>query len=641
MVEWQTRSVQDAMIARSWEFNSPPGHIRNIFVLINKKTEAIQHILMIPTPKNTKTYHGRRPSQHGHERATKQIAPTQEKTEQSSELKLRIIPLGGMEEVGRNMTIFEYGDDILILDMGIQFPEDDMPGINYIIPNVEYLKGKKDKIKAVIFSHAHLDHIGAAPIILEQLGFPTIVARPLTLAFLKRRQYDYKPNTVKNLKTITVENLRNPLTFGKFRLTFFPVEHSVMDAMGVVMETPTATVIHLGDWTLEKNEHNKALVDYSFLSKVKRPTILMSEALGITDIRPSTTAPVMKRNLTNILSHSPGRVIIGTFASQIERVGWIIGAAEKLGKKVAIDGYSMKTNVEISKTLGYIKARKDTLINVGEIDKHPDNKIVIIVTGSQGESNAVFSRVVAGTHHSLRIKKNDTVIFSSSIIPGNEHMIQKLKDRIYRQSENVIHNEIMDIHVSGHANREDNIQMLKQVKPDYYIPTYAWHYMLVEAVKLAREIGFKDKNILLLDDGQVAEFDASGGCVTNKRVPCDQIFVDGIYIGNASSVMLSDRQIMAEEGIMIIVALIDKRSGKLIQDPDIISRGFVYMKESKELTGEIRRRVRQILEKQGTKHHQGGEQENGVKNIVRDEIGDFLYFKTQRRPTIIAIINRI
>ncbi len=499
-------------------------------------------------------------------------------------------------------------------------------------------------IRAVIFSHAHLDHVGAAPIVLEQLGFPPIIGRPLTLAFLKRRQYDYKPNTVKNLKTITIEKLQDTFTFGNFRLKFFQVEHSVMDAVGVIIETPTASVIHLGDWTLEKDEHNKALIDYSFLSKLKRPTILMSEALGVTDVRPSTTSPVMKRNLTHIISQAQGRVIIGTFASQIERVGWIIGAAEKLGKKVAIDGYSMKTNIEIAKFLGYIKAHKDTLITIGEADKHPDNKLVIIVTGSQGESNAVFSRVVAGAHRSLKIKKSDTIIFSSSIIPGNEHIIQKLKDSIYRQSENVIHNEIMDIHVSGHANREDNIQMLKQVKPDYYIPTYAYHYMLVEAAKLARNIGFNEKRILILDDGQVAEFDANGGRATNKRVPCDYVFVDRAYIGNASGAMLGDRQTMAEEGVIIVLAIL--KSGKVLFDPDIISRGFVYMKESKDLVFEMRRRAKQTIERyeiSSHKQHVHDNQNNDLtlKAALREELGKFLFTKLQRRPMIVPVIKRV
>jgi len=329
------------------------------------------------------------------------------------ENKLKIIPLGGMEEVGRNMTIFEYGNDIIILDMGLQFPEEDMPGIDYIIPNIDYLKGKENRIRAVIFSHGHMDHIGAAPILLERLGFPMIVGRPLTLALLKHRQEDYKPNSTKSLKIMQINNLNDVMKLGVFTIKFFQIDHSVMDAVGMILEAPTATVVHLGDWTLERNEAGEATLDYTFLSQLKRPIVLMSESLGVIDVRPSTTSPEMKRNLTKILSEAQGRVIVGTFASQIERLDWIIEASEKLGKRIAVDGYSMKINIEIAQKLGYIKARKGTLIKIDEIHNYPDNKLVILVTGAQVESNAVFSLVITGSHRHLKIKKSDTIIFSA------------------------------------------------------------------------------------------------------------------------------------------------------------------------------------------------------------------------------------
>ncbi len=556
----------------------------------------------------------------------------------TSENKLKIIALGGMEEVGRNMTIFEYGDDIVILDMGLQFPEEDMPGIDYIIPNIDYLKGKEDRIRAVIFSHAHMDHIGAAPILLERLGFPLVVGRPLTLAFLKHRQEDYKPNTVKNLKTVVIKSLQDTFKFGIFKLKFFQVEHSIMDAVGIVLETPVGNVVHLGDWTLEKNENGQATLDYSFLSRLKRPIILMSEALGVIDVRPSTNSPKMKKNLTQILEKAEGRVIIGTFASQIERIEWIIEAAEKLDKKIAVDGYSMKMNIEIAKELGYIKTHKGTLIKIDEIHNYPDKKLVILVTGAQGESNAVFSRVVTGSHRNLKIKKSDTIIFSSSIIPGNERSIQKLKDSIYRQSENVIHGEIMDIHVSGHANREDNIQVLKQIRPDYYIPVYAYHYMLVEAAKLAKSIGFSEKNILILDNGQIAEFDAHGGRATDKRIPVEYVFVDGLGIGDISHIVLRDRRVMAEDGMIVIIATINTSTGKLVGNPDIISRGFVYMKEQKELIEKTRHKVKKICEDH---NKETPAFEDHLKNEIRNQIGEFLYKQTERRPMVLPVVIKV
>ncbi len=554
--------------------------------------------------------------------------------------KLKIIPLGGMEEVGRNMTVFEYGTDILVLDMGLQFPEDDMPGINYIVPNVEYLKGKESRVRAVLFSHAHLDHVGAAPILLEQLKFPPVVGRPLTLALLKRRQYDYDPRGVKNLKTIAIKNIGDVFTFGALRVRFFQVEHSIMDAVGVIVETPDGSVIHLGDWTMEKDERGKALIDYSFLADIKHPSVLMGEALGVTDVRPSTTAPVMKRNLNKIISEAKGRVIIATFASQIERIDWIISAAERYDKKVALDGYSMKTNIEIAKDLGYVKAKKDTLIKMEDVHKYPDHKLVIIITGAQGEENAAFSRAVSGYHRHLKMKKSDTVIFSSSVIPGNEHAIQKLKDEIYRQSDHVIHNEIMDIHVSGHANREDNISMLGQIKPDYYIPTYAYHYMLCEAAKLAEETGIKKDHIVVLDDGQIAEFDAKGLRATNRKVPTDHVFVDGAFIGDASGAMLNDRKTIAEEGVVITIVVL--KNNRLVSDPDIVSRGFIYMKDARDLVQEMRRRVRAAVEKEPMRQtHHDENNDLGMKNAIREKLGEYLNSKLQRRPMIIPIIKRL
>ncbi|MEK7211807.1 MAG: ribonuclease J [Patescibacteria group bacterium] len=552
--------------------------------------------------------------------------------------RLRVIPLGGQEEVGRNMTIFEYGNDIVILDMGLQFPEEDMPGIDYIIPNIEYLKGKESKIKAVIFSHGHMDHIGAAPILLERLGFPPIVARPLTLAMIKHRQDDYKARSIKNLKILPINTLQDTFTFGVFKLKFFQIEHSIMDAVGVILETPVASVVHLGDWTLERGANGQPTIDYSFLAKIRRPTILMSESLGVIDVRTSATTSEMKKNITQILTEAAGRVIIGTFSSQLERINWIMQTAEELGKKVAVDGYSMKTNIEIGKELGYIKARKDTLIKIEEINKYPDERLVIIVTGAQGESNAVFSRIISGSHRNLKIKKSDTVLFSSSIIPGNERNIQKLKDNIYRQSDHVIHGEIMDIHVSGHANREDNIHMLRQIKPDYYIPVYAYYYMRKEAERLAKNIGFSEKNIIMLDNGQVAEFDARGGRATNELAPVDYVFVDGLGIGDISNIVLRDRRMLAEDGMFVVIVTIDAKTGNLIGNPDIISRGFVYLRESKELIEKARAKVKKMLRDSDQRTPAF---EDYIKNKIRNEIGAFLFSQTQRRPMILPVLIEV
>jgi len=395
-------------------------------------------------------------------RNTAQRSTTNKKPAIITKGKLKIIPLGGCEEVGRNMTIFEYENDIVILDMGLGFPEEDMPGIDYVIPNISYLKGKEKNIRAVIFSHGHLDHIGAAPILLEQLGYPLVIGRPLTISMIKHKMDDYKKGSANKLKNILIKDLNNSFKFGKITSKFFQMEHSIMDAVGVILETPVNTIIHPGDWTLERDQNNNPVIDYSHLSRLKKPTTLMLESLGAIDVRPSASHSKMEDNITKLITNAPGRVIIGTFSSQIERVSWIIEQAEKLGKKVALDGYSMKSNIEIAKHLGYIKTHKNTLIPIAKVNDFPPQQVIVICTGAQGEGNAVLSRIITDNHRFVRIQKNDTVIFSSSVIPGNERTIQRLKDNLYRKCDHVIHNDIMDVHTSGHCNAFDIKDILRR-----------------------------------------------------------------------------------------------------------------------------------------------------------------------------------
>ena len=570
---------------------------------------------------------------HQNKPVTKNITP-----EKKSGDVLRVIPIGGCEEVGRNMTVFEYGQDIVILDMGIQFPEEDMPGIDYIIPNADYLKGKEKNIRGVIFSHGHLDHIGAAPILLEKLGNPTIIGADLTLAMVKHRQEDYKKGSADKLKTVVVKNLNEKIKLGIFEISFFQIEHSIMDAMGIIFKTPTATVIHPGDWTLERDIAGKPILDYTFLSKLPRPTVLMMESLGAIDVRKSATTAEMKKNITQLLSDAPGRIILGTFSSQIERIDWLFEIGQKLGKKIALDGYSMKVNVEIAKKLGYIKIAKGQLIKIEQIDDFPDNKVMVLCTGAQGEGNAVLSRIIEGTNRHIKIRKNDTVILSSSIIPGNERTIQRLKDNLYRQCDNVIHGSIMDIHVSGHGNRNDIIYMLEQIMPDYFIPVYANHYFLKEAAKLAREIGFNPERIFVPDNGQVMEFDKNGGRITEQKVPSSYVFVDGLGITDSNNVVLRDRKMMAEDGMLVVIATVDGKNGQLIHNPDLISRGFVYMKENKRLIEMVRQKVKKLIKENNPKV---APDDQYLKELIRNEIGKFLYQKTEKRPMILPVIIEV
>jgi len=556
---------------------------------------------------------------------------------------LKIIPLGGCEEVGRNMTVFEFGPDIVILDMGLQFPEEDMPGIDYVIPNVEYLKGKEKNIRGVIFSHGHLDHIGAAPILLQKLGNPPIIGRPLTLEMVKHRVEDLYHGAAKKLKTIYIKDLQQKINLGSFTLSFFQVEHAIIDAVGVILETPAATVIHPGDWRIERSLTGKKNINYSHLSKLKRPTILMLESLGALISGKTVTEEEALENLYKLISKAPGRTIIATFSSQVQRIKQILEFASRTNRKVALDGFSMKLNVEIAQKLGYIKVPKGVIISTEKAHNYPDNKLIIICTGAQGEEMAALSKIVAGNHRFIKIKKEDTVVFSSSVIPGNERTVQRLKDSLYRLSDNVYHSDIIDVHASGHSNIEDIKYMLKEISPSYFIPVYGNHFFLKEAAKIAYGIGFPKNKVFVPDNGSVIKFTdgvPSGSAeILKDKVPTNYVFVDGLGVGDVGEIVLRDRQMLSNDGMFVIVAVIDKQTGRVRGSPDIISRGFVYLRESKDLLAQTRRKVIEIVDKSAG--HGGAVNWTYVKDEIRNKVGDFLHSKTSRRPMILPVVIEV
>jgi len=562
-----------------------------------------------------------------------------------AENSLKIIPLGGCEEVGKNMTVFEYGNDIVILDMGLMFPEEDMPGIDYVIPNVEYLKGKEKNIRAVVFSHGHLDHIGAAAILLNKLGNPQIIGRPLTLEMVKHRVEDTYHGASKKLKTVYVQDLNQKINLGAFTLGFFQIDHTIMDAVGVILQTPVATVIHPGDWTIEKNPIGRKEIDYTHLSKLPRPTILMLEALGSTNSSEPVTEEEMLKNLYMLMEKAPGRTIIATFSSQIERIKQILEFAARTNRKVALDGFSMKLNIELATRLGYIKIPKGVIITADKAHAFPDNKVIIVCTGAQGEEMAALPRIVAGNHKHIKIKKEDTVIFSSSVIPGNERTVQRLKDNLYRQSDYVYHSDIIDVHMSGHGNINGIKQMLREIGPDFFAPVYGNHYMLKEGAKIAREMGFRKDRIFVPDNGSVIKFthSASSGQasaeILKEKVAANYVFVDGLGVGDVGEIVLRDRQALAQDGMFVIVAIIDKTTGRVKGSPDIISRGFVYLRESKDLLSQTRRKVIEIVDKSAG--HGGAVNWVYVKDEIRNKIGDFLHTKTERRPMILPVVIEV
>jgi len=533
------------------------------------------------------------------------------------------------------MTVFEYGKDIIILDMGIQFPEEDMPGINYVIPNTAYLKGKEKNIKAVIFSHGHLDHIGAAPILLKKLGNPTIIGRPFTIEMIKYRHEDYDKGSSEKIKTIYVKDIKGKIQLGPFKIEFFPVDHAIMDAMGVVIRTPSGTVIHPGDWMIEHKPVGRSKLKYNHLAKLPKPTILMLESIGAVNSNTPVTEENMFANLKKLINEAPGRTLIATFSSQIERIKQIIEFAAQSNKKVVLDGFSMKMGLEIAKNLGYVKIKKNTLISIDKINDYPDKKIVVICTGAQGEENAALPRIVEGNHKYIKIKKLDTIIFSSSVIPGNERTIQKLKDKIYRLSDNVIHSDIMDVHTSGHSNIKDIQEIIKQIKPTFFIPIYANHFMLKEAAKIAYKMGYKEDEVIVPDNGSIIEVDKKIRLLKEKAAS-EYIFVDGSGVGDVGEIVINDRKKLSEEGMFVVIAVVDRKTGRVKNSPDIISRGFIYLRESKDLLAQTRKKVINIInEKSGS---DGATNWTNLKDEIKNKLGQFLFSKTERRPLIIPVI---
>ena len=551
---------------------------------------------------------------------------------------LRIIPLGGLGEVGRNMMLFEWGKKILIIDMGFRLPEENMPGIDYIIPNINYLKGREKDILGILFTHGHYDHIGAVPYLIEKLGNPEIFASALTRGIILKRQDDfpYHPrleiNEVKDGSTIRL----NP-----FRIEFFKINHNIPDNLGLFIETPIGNILHTSDFKFDLAPVNDLPTNFQKLRRLAKRKILllMSDSTGAEEDGHSLSEKEILKNLEEIFREAKGRIIAATFASLINRIQQIITLSEKFGRKIILEGYSMKTNVEIARNLGYIKLKRETLIGSKEIENYPDSRITILCTGAQGEGSAVLMRIANREHRFIRLRKGDSVILSSSVIPGNERTVQVLKDEILRQGAMVFHYQMMDIHAGGHAQKEELKEMIKIMRPRFFLPIHGQYSMLVSHANLAQKMGVPEKNIAVAENGQIINLSKKRILVEKTEIPSNYVMVDGLGIGDVGEVVLRDRQMLAKDGMFVIVAVVDRQTGKVRGSPDIISRGFVYLRESKELLKETRRKVIGIIHK--TTGAGGAVNWVYVKDEIRNKIGQFLFSRTQRRPMILPVVIEV
>ncbi|MBI2121619.1 MAG: ribonuclease J [Candidatus Sungbacteria bacterium] len=553
--------------------------------------------------------------------------------------QLKFIPLGGCGEVMRSMYIYEYEDDIVIIDMGLQFPQEDMPGIDFLIPNVEYLKPRKKNIRGIIITHGHYDHMGAIPYLLDPLGNPPIYTLALTRGMILKKQDDFPHLPRPKIEVVTTESR---LKLGQIDVEFFHVNHNIPDSMGIVLKTPAGTAVHTGDFKFDHHPVNERPADIPRLSAIGKSGVLLlvSESTDAEMPGHQISESDVQRSLEEIFKEARGRIIAATFSSLLTRIQQLIWLTEKYDRKIIIEGHSMKQTVEISRELGYLKIKKGTLITAKDIDRFPDGRIVIACTGAQGEDHAVLMRIANSEHKTIAIKPTDSIIFSSSVIPGNEATVQRLKDVLYKKAAKVYHYASMDIHAGGHAKRDELAQMIQLVKPKFFIPIHGNYFMLKLHAELAEETGIPRQNIMIAEDGDIIAMNREEIKKLKEKAPVDYVMVDGLGVGDIKEVVLRDRQHLAEDGIFVIIAIVDAKTGKMRTSPDIISRGFIYLKESQHLLKEVRLKTKTIVEEITV----GGSHPINwtyIKDELREKIGQFLFTKTQRRPMVLPVVIEV
>lgn len=549
---------------------------------------------------------------------------------------VRVVNLGGLDEVGRNMSYIEYKDDIVIIDMGFQFPEEDTPGIDYIIPNITDLKPKKDKIRAIVITHGHYDHIGAIPYLIGKLGNPPIYTLKLTKAIIERRQEEFINAPKLNVIEVKYGDRKKA---GNLELDFFGVQHTIPDSMGVVIKTPVGNIAHFGDFHIDRDKNGEVykMDEMERVGKMGIHTLMLDSTNALVQGSGISEHEVVD-NLRKLLSEAKGRIIVATFSSMLTRIGEMIKIAEDLNKKVIITGRSMKQNVQIAETLGYFKFKKGTIIPVQELPKHKPENIIILSTGAQGEANAGLMRIVNGDHKHIQIRKGDTFVFSSSVIPGNERSVQTLTDNIARQGAKVYNSQLIDIHKSGHAPQEDLKMVLKTIKPRYLVPVHAYYHMRYVAGELGKEVGIPEANNKIVDNGDELILTKDGFEIGKTETDTSYVMVDGLGIGDVEEVVLRDRLMLSEEGMIVIITTINRKTGKLMKNPDIISRGFIYMRDNQEILRDIRTKIKGIVAR--IPRHQQVESDY-VKALFREQVGQYIFSKTHRRPMILPVIIEV
>ena len=547
--------------------------------------------------------------------------------------RLKIIPLGGLELIGMNITAFEYEDSIIVVDCGLAFPADDMLGIDLVIPDITYLKDNIEKVKGFVITHGHEDHIGALPYILKEINVPVYATR-LTMGIIENKLKEH--NLMKGTKRKVVK-FGQSINLGQFRVEYIKTNHSIVDAAALAIYSPAGTVVHTGDFKVDYTPVFGDAIDLPRFAEIGKKGVLALMCDSTNAERPGFTPSertVGKTFDTLFEEHKNTRIFVATFASNVDRVQQIINSAYKFGRKVVVEGRSMVNVIETAINLGCINIPENTLIEIDQLKNYPDEQQVIITTGSQGESMAALSRMASNMHKKITIGHGDTVIFSSSPIPGNEKAVTKIINELLRKGADVI---FQDTHVSGHACQEEIKLIYTLVHPKYAVPVHGEYKHLKAQAKIAENLGIDKDNIFILSSGDVLELDENKASVTG-HVPVGSILVDGLGVGDVGNVVLRDRQHLAEDGILIVVMSLDKYSGQLVAGPDIVSRGFVYVRESDELMEE----AHQVVDSAISGCIDRGITDWGkLKSTTKDSLGEFVWRKTKRRPMILPIIMEV
>ena len=546
--------------------------------------------------------------------------------------KLKIIPLGGLNEIGKNLTVFEYENEIIVVDCGLAFPEDEMLGVDIVIPDISYLEKNKDKVKAILITHGHEDHIGAIPYFLKKINVP-VYGSKLSLGLIKVKLAEH--NLEKQTKLVTVEP-RQVLKFGKFKVEFIRVTHSIADSMAIAITTPVGTVLHTGDFKIDYTPIDGGYMDLQRIAELGKEgvTLLLSDSTNVQRPGHTMSERSVGKELDRLFTNCTKRIIVATFASNVHRMQQIINSAVKFKRKVAVVGRSMVNVLAVSQELGYLNAPEGTIIDIDKIGMYNPEQLVIITTGSQGEPMAALSRMSVGEHKKVQITPDDMIIFSSSDIPGNEKSIGKIVDELERLGAEVIQNQIADVHVSGHACQEELKLMLSLVRPKYFMPVHGEYRFLKQHGQLAVDTGVAKENVFIMENGRILEIDKNSAKMTTQ-VTSGIVLVDGLGVGDVGNIVLRDRQLLSENGMIIVVISLDRKTAKVVSGPDIVTRGFVYVRENEPLIDEIKEVAKKELSKC---EEQNIREWSTIKTKVRESLIKYIYTKTKRQPMILPIL---